>query len=48
MDFCFFFANIGKNLSKNLSSKCNPLVLNTHQKRLHYAEQTTTDALEIA
>ena len=39
---------IGRNISKNLSSKYNPGMLATHQKILDHAKQSATDAFKTA
>ena len=36
---------IGKNISRNVSSKYNPGMLATHQKLLDHAKQSATDPL---
>ena len=39
---------IGKNISKNLNGKYSPGMLGMHQKFLHHAKQSATDAFKTA
>ena len=42
------FKNIGKNISKNFSSKCGPGMLAARLKLLDHAKKSATDALKTS